>query len=84
MVGEIQDEPRILSLDGGGIPGLSSLYMLDDIMQEVRKTLSLPKTPRPCEYLDLIGGTSTGGLMCEVVPGRTTELLRNPKVSLYT
>jgi patatin-like phospholipase/acyl hydrolase len=62
-VGEIQDEPRILTLDGGGIRGLSSLYMLDDIMQELRRASGLPEPPRPCQYFDLIGGTSTGGLI---------------------
>jgi hypothetical protein len=62
-LGEIQDEPRVLALDGGGVRGLSSLYMLSDIMEEIRKKTGEPKAPRPCEYFDLIGGTSTGGLI---------------------
>ena len=63
MVGEIQNEPRILTIDGGGIRGLSSLYMLDDIMEEIKKAAKETETPRPCDYFDLIGGTSTGGLI---------------------
>jgi len=47
--------------DGGGIRGLSSLLILDDIMEKVRDIKRLDRIPRPCEYFDLIGGTSTGG-----------------------
>jgi predicted acylesterase/phospholipase RssA len=62
---------RLLSLDGGGVRGLSSLLILQDIMTEVsnsEKKLNLrsPKdnTPlKPCDYFDLIGGTSTGGII---------------------
>ena len=57
---------RLLSLDGGGVRGLSSLYILQAIMWKVadeppdgqRRIL-----PKPCDYFDLIGGTSTGGLI---------------------
>ncbi|OJJ96527.1 hypothetical protein ASPACDRAFT_63446 [Aspergillus aculeatus ATCC 16872] len=55
---------RILSLDGGGIRGISSLLILDKIMQGIRdNTRDLNHVPRPCEYFDLIGGTSTGGII---------------------
>jgi calcium-independent phospholipase A2-gamma len=47
---------RLLSLDGGGVRGLASLYML-------RKILSLVGNPKPCDYFDMICGTSTGGLI---------------------
>lgn len=74
------DEPlRILSLDGGGVRGISSLLLLQKIMNKVReerdlqgqvKTGSFSKGPknskqpiRPCQYFDLICGTSTGGLI---------------------
>jgi len=53
----------LLSLDGGGVRGLSSLYILKSIMDRLnheRKTADLP-TVKPCEVFDLIGGTSTGG-----------------------
>jgi patatin-like phospholipase/acyl hydrolase len=53
----------LLSLDGGGVRGLSTLYVLKSIMDQLnnkRKEGSLP-TVKPCEVFDLIGGTSTGG-----------------------
>ena len=60
---------RLLSLDGGGVRELSSLYILKDLMRQIAReyTSSNPDapeiSPRPCEYFDLIGGTSTGGLI---------------------
>ena len=54
----------LLSLDGGGVRGLSTLYILKSIMDrlnhERKQTASLPPV-KPCEVFDLIGGTSTGG-----------------------
>jgi hypothetical protein len=47
--------------DGGGIRGLSSLLILEHIMEKIRDIKRLDLIPRPCEYFDLIGGTSTGG-----------------------
>lgn len=47
---------RLLSLDGGGVRGLASLYLL-------RKILSFVGSPKPCDYFDMICGTSTGGLI---------------------
>jgi len=55
--------PRILSLDGGGIRGLSSLLILRTIMERIKLANRLSQTPKPCDYFDLIGGTSTGGLI---------------------
>ncbi|KAK3326647.1 hypothetical protein B0H66DRAFT_551432 [Apodospora peruviana] len=52
---------RILSLDGGGIRGISSLLILEAIMEKIRDVQGLDHMPRPCEYFDFIGGTSTGG-----------------------
>ena len=58
----VQHTPRVLALDGGGIRGLSSLMILRDIMDEIgRKTNT--ENPKPCDYFDLISGTSTGGLI---------------------
>ncbi|KAF4452130.1 Acyl transferase/acyl hydrolase/lysophospholipase [Fusarium austroafricanum] len=54
---------RILSLDGGGIRGLSSLLILEKLMEELRQVNGLDQVPRPCEWFDLIGGTSTGGII---------------------
>ena len=53
----------LLSLDGGGVRGLSTLYILKSIMDRLngeRKKNSLPLV-KPCDVFDLIGGTSTGG-----------------------
>lgn len=53
----------LLSLDGGGVRGLSSLYILKSIMDRLNHIRGQEKLPpvKPCEVFDLIGGTSTGG-----------------------
>lgn len=51
----------LLSLDGGGIRGLSSLYVLKQLMERIGQEAGLESAPRPCDYFDMIGGTSTGG-----------------------
>ncbi|EAW16616.1 uncharacterized protein NFIA_059710 [Aspergillus fischeri NRRL 181] len=50
---------NILSLDGGGIRGLSSLHMLKYMMQAIDPR----QPPRPCEVFDVIGGVGSGGLI---------------------
>ncbi|KAI9776224.1 MAG: hypothetical protein M1816_005406, partial [Peltula sp. TS41687] len=55
----------LLSLDGGGVRGLSTLYILKGLMTQLnqeRQAANLPPV-KPCETFDLIGGTSTGGLI---------------------
>ncbi|BCR87184.1 uncharacterized protein ACHE_31171S [Aspergillus chevalieri] len=47
---------RVLSLDGGGVRGYSSLMILKEVMKSVGRE-------RPCEVFDMIAGTSTGGLI---------------------
>jgi predicted acylesterase/phospholipase RssA len=62
---------RLLALDGGGVRGLSSLMVLDDLMESIAqeekrigKRAKSDTTPlKPCDYFDLIGGTSTGGII---------------------
>ncbi|KAF2478076.1 FabD/lysophospholipase-like protein [Lindgomyces ingoldianus] len=62
---------RLLSLDGGGVRGLSSLMVLDDLMESIaleekrigRRPQSSTTPLKPCDYFDLIGGTSTGGII---------------------
>ncbi|KAJ7309207.1 FabD lysophospholipase-like protein, partial [Mycena albidolilacea] len=49
--------------DGGGIRGLSMLLILEHLMYKLKVAENLPDIPRPCDYFDLIGGTSTGGLI---------------------
>ncbi|KAH6893795.1 acyl transferase/acyl hydrolase/lysophospholipase [Coprinopsis sp. MPI-PUGE-AT-0042] len=53
---------RLLSLDGGGVRGVSSLRILKKIMEEVAQVEG-KKFVKPCEYFDMIAGTSTGGLI---------------------
>ncbi|OJD18067.1 hypothetical protein AJ78_01897 [Emergomyces pasteurianus Ep9510] len=55
----------LLSLDGGGVRGLSSLRILQGLMQRVNHERHAAKLApvKPCELFDLIGGTSTGGLI---------------------
>jgi hypothetical protein len=55
--------PRILSLDGGGVRGVSTLLILRDLMRRIEIEIGASRTLKPCEYFDLIGGTSTGGLI---------------------
>jgi patatin-like phospholipase/acyl hydrolase len=50
---------RLLSLDGGGVRGLSTLQILKKLME----TINQESPPKPCDYFDMIGGTSTGGLV---------------------
>ena len=45
---------RLICFDGGGVRGLASLYILGQILASVGN-------PLPCQYFDMMGGTSTGG-----------------------
>ncbi|KAJ5930429.1 FabD/lysophospholipase-like protein [Penicillium verhagenii] len=54
----------LLSLDGGGVRGLSTLYILKGLMDRLNQARPEGSPARkPCEVFDLIGGTSTGGLI---------------------
>jgi len=56
------DKPlKILSFDGGGIRGLSSIVVLEHLMERISE--SRGKEVHPWEEFDLICGTSTGGLI---------------------
>lgn len=57
----VLDPDSSAKTDGGGIRGLSTLYILKMIMISLEDQMKLPKEPLPCEVFDLIGGTSTGG-----------------------
>ncbi|KAM3554145.1 hypothetical protein MY1884_006292 [Beauveria asiatica] len=68
ITGELNPVDReglcLLSLDGGGVRGLLTLFILKGIMARLnyeRKEAGLPSA-KPCEVFDLIGGISTGGL----------------------
>ncbi|KAK5721913.1 hypothetical protein LTR15_006507 [Elasticomyces elasticus] len=55
----------LLSLDGGGVRGLSTLYVLKHIIRRLNAARSKKDlaSVRPCDVFDIIGGTSTGGLI---------------------
>ncbi|KAK1573420.1 acyl transferase/acyl hydrolase/lysophospholipase [Colletotrichum navitas] len=49
----------VLALDGGGVRGLETLLVLQSIMKK-----AFPEgNVKPCQVFDMIGGTSTGGLI---------------------
>ncbi|EFR00516.1 protein kinase subdomain-containing protein [Nannizzia gypsea CBS 118893] len=54
---------RLLSFDGGGVRGLSSLYILKAIMDRLNAERGDSHKLKPCEVFDMIGGTSTGGII---------------------
>ncbi|PHH54594.1 Vegetative incompatibility protein HET-E-1 [Ceratocystis fimbriata CBS 114723] len=54
---------KILSIDGGGVRGLSSLLILERIMERMKQLENLPELPKPCDRFDFIGGTGTGGII---------------------
>jgi patatin-like phospholipase/acyl hydrolase len=70
---EITHWPRILSLDGGGVRGLSSLLILREIMEEIERQTGV-EGAKPCQYFDLIGGAGTGGLIA-IMLGRLQMVL---------
>lgn len=49
--------------------GLSSLYILKQLMEAVNPD----NPPKPCDFFDMIGGTSTGG--CVNNPSHRCRLL---------
>lgn len=58
----------LLSLDGGGVRGLSSLLILKDLMTQLNSKRSGQPPVKPCDVFDLIGGTSTGGYVYIPIP----------------
>lgn len=50
---------RLLCLDGGGVRGLASLYLLKQLLAHVGDR-------KPCDFFDMICGTSTGGFVARV------------------
>jgi patatin-like phospholipase/acyl hydrolase len=62
---------RLLALDGAGVRGLTSLMILQQLMATVDPTTP----PKPCEYFDMIGGTSTGGYVILSIASLRSDIL---------
>jgi patatin-like phospholipase/acyl hydrolase len=75
---EVKHMPRILTLDGGGVRGLSSLLILQKLMNEVEDLKKDRHPALPCEYFDLICRT----VLVAIMLGRlrmVCELFQIPK-----
>jgi Patatin-like phospholipase len=59
----------LLSLDGGGDRGLSSLLILKQLMESINPD----RPPEPCDHFDMIGGISIGGYVFST--GREMDML---------
>lgn len=83
---------RLLSLDGGGVRGLSSVKVLQDVMRAVNIDRPVNSQLQPWQFFDMMGGTSTGGLLaimlgrlrmslddCETAYLRLSESIFTPK-----
>lgn len=63
------ESAKLLSLDGGGVKGISSLVILQAIMDAIKKEEKEKRVNlsdeerRPRDYFHLAAGTSTGGLI---------------------
>ncbi|MCJ1405766.1 hypothetical protein MMC11_008996 [Xylographa trunciseda] len=66
---------RILSLDGGGVRGLFTVVVLEALMEEVRILTKREDDIKPCDFFDLIGGTSTGGLLALMLSRLRMDLI---------
>ena len=65
---------KILSLDGGGIRGVISVRIIQEIEQQIQKL----KGQSLNEYFDLISGTSTGALTTAALAvGMNTNQIMN-------
>ncbi|EIW80063.1 FabD lysophospholipase-like protein [Coniophora puteana RWD-64-598 SS2] len=61
---ENENKPlRLLSIDGGGIRGMSALLIIREMMRRIQDKEKLASTPAPHLYFDMIGGSGTGGLI---------------------
>jgi uncharacterized protein len=57
-------QPRkILALDGGGIRGVITLGVLQQLEEQLRVAQGADESFRLCDFFDLIGGTSTGAII---------------------
>jgi patatin-like phospholipase/acyl hydrolase len=53
---------RLLSLDGGGCRAMIQLLLLRHLLKNLEPDTADVDALRPCDYFDVIAGTSAGGL----------------------
>jgi hypothetical protein len=58
---------RILSLDGGGVRGMITIGILEELERKLAARQPYPGDFRLCRYFDLIGGTSTGSIIAALL-----------------
>ncbi len=59
----VHKQKRLLSLDGGGILGLISICILEEVEEQLRAAHGNDPSFRLRDYFDYIGGTSTGAII---------------------
>ncbi|MCJ1329691.1 hypothetical protein MMC10_006371 [Thelotrema lepadinum] len=52
---------KILTLDGGGLQAISTLLILDKLLDTIQETNQAATKPRPCDVFDVIAGIGAGG-----------------------
>ena len=53
---------KILTIDGGGLQGISTLLILDKLLSAIARNNGVPDSkPRPCDVFDVIAGIGPGG-----------------------
>ena len=53
---------NLLTIDGGGLQGISSLLILDELLKTIARSKEIPFNKlRPCDVFDVIAGYGTGG-----------------------
>ena len=53
---------KILTIDGGGLQAISTLLILDKLLDTIAKANKVPnRRPRPCDVFDVIAGIGAGG-----------------------
>ena len=59
---QLEKPLKILTLDGGGLQAISTLFILNELLETIAKQNGSPyKKPRPCDAFDTITGIGAGG-----------------------
>jgi hypothetical protein len=58
---KLEGSSLFLLLDGGGVRGVSTLRILKKLMEKISQIENSGREIKPCEYFDVMAGTSTGG-----------------------